>query len=570
LSANTRIIFVGRLSDPAAEPLRVLSGVLDVVEVEDLDAAQRRFQEGGFAAILGGGSMFQASLEQSRRDWDPQILEDLPDGICLVDADARLVWGNARFRRLCQREDIIGEPFYTALGAAEIIGPEFSPLPFSLVTGEASTTKLQVGEKGFFQLHVSPVSGLRSSGARLVVVVRDITPEVHQQQKLEAIHRAGIELTDLRPDDIFDLTVQERADLLKSNILHYTQAVLDFNVVEVRLLDRATGELTPLLAEGLDFDAANRKLWARTQDNGLTGFVAATGRSYLCQDTLEDPLYLQGFEGARSSLTVPLMLHNQVIGSFNVESPQSHAFTENDRLFLEIYASNVAMALNTLDLLEAQGAAILQKGIEAIHRAVALPIDQILNDTVHVLDAYQGGDAGMVDRLKDILRKARDIRQLIHEVGRGLAPGDAIPITVPLPDTRGFDNARVLVVDREASILESAHSILEKHRCDVETARTGTQALAMIRSCQEIAPYKIIIAELDLSDMTAYDLFLQLQGILPGKVPLTLMKGYGYERGHIHVKCREAGLHKKALVHKPFLEDQLLQVIETMLEWQKE
>ena len=91
-------------------------------------------------------------------------------------------------------------------------------------------------------------------------------------------------------------------------------------------------------------------------------------------------------------------------------------------LFLEIYAGNVALALNTLDLLEAQGAAILQKGIEAIHRAVALPIDQILNDTVHVLDAYQGYEAGIIDRLKDILRNAghpaADSRG-----GAGLGPG---------------------------------------------------------------------------------------------------------------------------------------------------
>ena len=151
-----------------------------------------------------------------------------------------------------------------------------------------------------------------------------------------------------------------------------------------------------------------------------------------------------------------------------------------------------------------------------------------------------------------------------------MAPGDAIPITVPAPTARGFDNARVLVVDSELTILESAHSILEQHKCEVETARTGAQALAMVRSCQDIAPYKIIITDLYLSDMTAHDLFLQFKEILPGKVPLALMKGYGWDRGHIVVKCREAGLHEKALLHKPFLVDQLLQVIETLLEWQKE
>ena len=28
----------------------------------------------------------------------------------------------------------------------------------------------------------------------------------------------------------------------------------------------------------------------------MTGFVAATGKSYLCEDTTEDPLYLEGFD----------------------------------------------------------------------------------------------------------------------------------------------------------------------------------------------------------------------------------------------------------------------------------
>ena len=570
MSAKTRIIFVGSLSDPAAEQLRVLGDAFDLVEVADLDEAQRRFREGDAAAILGAGASFRACLEHLGRDWDPQVLEDLPDAVCLVDAESSLIWGNARFRRLCQREDVIGEDFFAAIGAAEILGPEFSPLQISIVTGEGSTTRLQLGERGFFQLHVSPVSGLGSSGAKLIVVVRDVTSEVHQQQKLEAIHRAGSELTDLRPEDLIELSEAERADLLKSNILHHTQAVFDFDVVEVRLLNKSTGQLTPLLAEGLDPVAANRTLYARMQDNGVTGFVAASSQSYLCEDASEDTLFLQGFQGSRSSLTVPLMLHNEVIGTFNVESPQPHGFSETDQRFLEIYAGNVAMALNTLDLLEAQGAVILQKGIEAIHRAVALPIDQILNETVQVLEIYRGGDPGIADRLKTILRRVRDLRQLIQEVGRGLAPTDAIPLTAPTPSSPGYQHVRVLVVDRDSSILENAHSILEKHGFDVETARTGDLALAMIRNCHEAAPYKVMIAELDLSGMSAYDLFLQLQGIFPDKVPLILMKGYGWERGHVHVKCREAGLHKKALVHKPFLEDQLLDVIAALLDWQNE
>jgi len=172
--------------------------------------------------------------------------------------------------------------------------------------------------------------------------------------------------------------------------------------------------------------------------------------------------------------------------------------------------------------------------------------------------------------LKNILRQARDIRQLIHEVGQGLAPGDAIPAAGPAAPPRGRETVRVLVADSDAQILESAHSILERRDCTVETARTGEQALSMVRSSLDAAPYQIVISDVRLPDMSGHDLYVQLKAILPGRVPLVLMQGFGYDPGHTIVKCRQEGLHPKGLIYKPFLVDQLLQVIETMLEWQKE
>ena len=80
-------------------------------------------------------------------------------------------------------------------------------------------------------------------------------------------------------------------------------------------------------------EAAGRVLYAEVQNNGVTGFVAATGKSYLCPDTANDPLYIEGAPGARSSLTVPLLFADQVVGTFNVESPEPNAFTEEDLQF---------------------------------------------------------------------------------------------------------------------------------------------------------------------------------------------------------------------------------------------
>ena len=49
-----------------------------------------------------------------------------------------------------------------------------------------------------------------------------------------------------------EMSIDERIELLKSNILHYTKDLLHFDVVEIRLLDQKTNQLEPLLAVGME------------------------------------------------------------------------------------------------------------------------------------------------------------------------------------------------------------------------------------------------------------------------------------------------------------------------------
>jgi CheY-like chemotaxis protein/PAS domain-containing protein len=571
LSPKPKILFIGEDSDRAATLLAELGEIFQVVQVTDTAAASARLGEGDFYGVFCTGASTPLGLQQECPAWTARILEDLPDGIVMVDEENVISWSNARFKTLCGHDDPKGNNFYSVLGSPEILGPDFCPFHTALATGEPSTTKLRVEDKGFYQLHVSPVRGNPElASGNLVVVVRDVTGEMQQQQKLEAIHLAGIELTDLKPDEVCEMSVEERIDLLTSNILHHTQDLLNFDVVEIRLLEQNTGQLVPLLAEGISADAAGRSLFARPQGYGVTGFVAATGKSYLCEDTLEDPLYLQSFEGARSSLTVPLMLHDEVIGTFNVEHSEPRAFSENDLLFLEIYARDVAVALNTLDLLAVQGADLVQRSIEAIHRAVALPIDKILNDTVHVIESYIGHDPAIVEELKEILRNSREIKELIQEVGQQMTPAEAVPAGVLPSQQRRFQNVRILVVDGDEQVLNDAHVILEKHGCTVETARTGTQAVFLVRSCPADSAYQVIISDVKLPDMTGHNLFVQLKELMNQVPPLVLMQAFGHDPGHSIVKARQEGLHKKAVLYKPFLVDQLLEVIDTILHWQRD
>jgi CheY-like chemotaxis protein/GAF domain-containing protein len=492
------------------------------------------------------------------------VLEQLPDGIALVRGDDTILWANGRLAGWCGRCDLCDLDFFEALGRPEMLGPDASPFRTAIETGRTTTATLRTADGRYFHLQAAcsaAAVGSTLAAAVAVTAVRDVTQAILEQQKLAAIHSAGQKLADLAPAELADMTVAERIELLKSNILHYSKDLLQFDVVEIRLLDRQSGRLEPLLAVGMQPEAEARALYAKPENNGVTGYVAATGRSYFCNDTTKDPLYLEGCKGAKSSLTVPLMLHDKVIGTFNVESPEPGGFTDTDLRFLQIFARDVAAALNTLELLVAEKATTAAESIEAIHGAVALPVDDILNDAVSVMERYIGHDTEVVERLQRILRNARDIKQVIQRVGERMTPSSAHVQRRQANRHPALAGSRVLVVDADDQVRAAAHSLLERYGCTVETARDGVESASMVRACGAES-YDVIIADIRLPDMSGYDLLLKLRE-QQESIPLVLMTGFGYDPGHSIVKARQAGVD--LVLFKPFRVDQLLDTVEKML-----
>jgi CheY-like chemotaxis protein len=252
------------------------------------------------------------------------------------------------------------------------------------------------------------------------------------------------------------------------------------------------------------------------------------------------------------------MLHDQVIGTFNVESPEPGGFDATDLQFLEIFSRDVAAALNTLELLVAEKASTAAESIEAIHGAVALPVDDILNDAVNVMERYIGHDADVVERLQRILRNARDIKQVIQRVGEKMTPSSAHAQRRQGERRLALIGRRVLVVDSDEQVRQAAHALLERSGCTVETARDGAEAASLVRAGGSDA-YDVIIADIRLPDMSGYQLLLRLQEIID-PVPLVLMTGFGYDPGHSIVKARQAGID--LVLFKPFRVDQLLDTVE--------
>ncbi len=555
------------ISDPREDVGPVLTGVAqthEIVVVQNPMRALALLTREKFAGVYVTANYFREAFDIGKLLQNEQILEGMPDGVALLESDNTILWGNGRICEWSGRGSVAGVNFYTALGSPEILGPDFCPFHTALATGQSTSSTLRSQENRYFHVHAAPVREISGSPRHLIITVRDVSNEVQQQQKLAAIHQAGMELADLTPEELFHMPVKERIELLKSNIVHFTKDLLNFEVVEIRLLDQKTNRLEPLLSVNMTPEAANRVLYALPQNNGVTGFVAATGKSYLCEDTTEDPLYLEGVCGAKSSLTVPLMWHDEVIGTFNVESIEPRAFSESDLQFLEIFSRDVAAALNTLELLVAEKASTAAESVEAIHSAVALPVDEILNEAVNVMERYIGHEPEVVERLQRILRNARDIKQVIQKVGQKMAPAQAHPQTMQVEPRPTLQGRRVLVVDADENVRSAAHDLLDRYRCTVETAHDGGEAVFMVRALVDNA-YDVVIADIRLPDMNGYELMLKLQEVMD-PVPLVLMTGFGYDPGHSIVNARKAGLPAYAILYKPFRLDQLVNAVERIIE----
>lgn len=550
VKVRPRVLILGTVEEALEPVIDELKPHCELVVAEDVPEALRRLRDETFRGVcILSRDMAPAGfiLEVGG------VLAKLPDGVALLDVDGRIVWSNARLGQLAgTNRSLAGLEFFEAFQNPEIIGPDFAPLHTALALGTPAVTTFKRSDKVFLELDANPIDQTADGLPEyLLIVVRDRSKEVLQRHKLNAIYQAGLELGDLQPQEISDLSEEDRVELLKHKILQFTKDLLEFETVEIRLLNRDTGELKPLLSVGMQPEAVHRVLFASSEKNGVTGFVAATGRSYLCEDTSRDPLFLPGAYDTKSSLTVPLILHDETLGTFNVESPRTGAFSQDDLQFLELFCREVAIALNTLELLAAEKASTAAESAQQLAADTACPTDEVLNDAAWLL-AQTSTCPEAAERIHRIISQVRGVCRSIHGVGEPSAE------TAPKPtdgDRSVLAGKRVLIVDSEADNRKAGHQLLGPYGCIVETARTAEEAQLMLKAFS----YDVLIADIRLPDMSGSQMFAKIREG-GDQTPIILMAGFGYDASHSLVRGRQMGM--KFAIFKPFRREQLLNAVE--------
>lgn len=195
----------------------------------------------------------------------------------------------------------------------------------------------------------------------------DYTQLKARYERLKLLYQVGSVIhSTLEPQRALSLIVREAARLMQASSC------------SVVLVNPTNGFLEIQASQGLPENAEALKL---RLGEGLTGWVAQTGKPARVGNVAQDKRYIMLRPEVRSELTVPLEVNNEVRGVLNVDSDRLDAFNEDDQELLESLAAQAASVIQNTWLYEQiRLKARLLESLASVSRTInsALNLDEVL------------------------------------------------------------------------------------------------------------------------------------------------------------------------------------------------
>jgi two-component system, sensor histidine kinase SagS len=484
------------------------------------------------------------------------LLNAIGEGVALASRAGDLTWANDFLIRQS------GAMLERIAGACRQFDRDFPMPPATVgppaVVQSAVLESVMVEGDQSFQVVIRPVGAdMTVAGVApgvLVVVVRDVSAARRLQRRIDAIDQAGGELVRIDPEVVRKHNAHERLKLLETKIVNVARNLLHFDHFAIRLLDERSGRLELVIGCNLPESFDSFVIKPGMEGYGISGYVAASGRSYVCEEISQDALYLPGVEGARSSLTVPLRLHDKVIGIMNVESLQPAAFCEEDRQLGEIFGRYIALAIHMLDVLVVERS---ETNINVSGR-VATELKEPLEDIAHEVDILRRqlapSDAAAAAHLERITGDLASIRQRLVDCAAGPTSLLGVERALQASGTDpGIAGRRVLVADDEQRIRKTIGDVLAMRGAVVTVCANGAEAIKALSD--KPGGFDLVISDIRMPDHNGYEVFSAAKHHSP-TAPVILMTGFGYDPHHSIVRASQDGL--QTVLFKPFQVERLL------------
>lgn len=235
-------------------------------------------------------------------------------------------------------------------------------------------------------------------------------------------------------------------DELFSQVVRLIHDVFGYYGVHIFHVDGRANEIVLRESSGhADESLKKRGLRLKIGKEGITGWVAASGQSLLCNDVRQELRFHphELLPETQSELAVPLRVGEVVVGVLDVQSTDPNAFHEDDVTALQILADQVAVAIENAHLFERtrhQYAAM-----HALHD-ISLDISSqlesgrvlevILERATHLLNTH-GSTLGIYDSEAKVIRQVAvhnvppEVEGVELQLGEGVA-GQVVASGEPL------------------------------------------------------------------------------------------------------------------------------------------
>jgi signal transduction histidine kinase len=195
----------------------------------------------------------------------------------------------------------------------------------------------------------------------------ELTDLKARYERLKLLYQVGSVIhSTLEPQTALTLIASEAARLMSASSC------------SVVLINPTSGFLEIQAAQGLPNAAEALKL---RPGEGLTGWVAQTGKPARVGDVTKDKRYIMLRPEVRSELAVPLEVNGEVRGVLNVDSDRLDAFSADDQELLESLAAQAARVIQNTWLFEQlRLKARLLESLASVSRTInsALNLDEVL------------------------------------------------------------------------------------------------------------------------------------------------------------------------------------------------
>ncbi len=229
---------------------------------------------------------------------------------------------------------------------------------------------------------------LNAIGYRVAMAIENV--QLYQKARRRAVHLETASLVGQRMAALLELDslLAEAVNLIRDKFGYYH--------VHMFLEDEETREIVLKEASGASAELIKaRGLRLKVGQEGITGWVAHTGQTLVCNDVSREPRYYKTelVPDTKAELAVPLRAGNQIIGVLDVQSDRINAFDKEDVTVLQILGNQIGIAIQNAKLF--QQTRRRYDAMIALHETSLDVIAQL--NTTEVLDALLRRGAQLLD-----------------------------------------------------------------------------------------------------------------------------------------------------------------------------